>query len=354
MSRFSQLLAPDAQFERGRARRRAVPIICYVGRNGSGKSLTSIADTLPTLDQGRPVLSTVRLLDYDNPSPCDGWVHGPANVYGHDPVPCRKVHPHTGEHLEDGHTQSHPLYLPFTDWDQFMRFEAGDILMDEITGVADSSDHAGMPVQVRNKFPQLRRADVAIRITGLSWSRLNKRLREACLGVVRCRGAFPVPANSEFGKDRIFRPKRMTIAGLYSTDDLPTDDISKNAFEDAECLNRSRLWIPTSVAARAYDTFDAVDMVGHADMSGPCMVCGGTRPRPKCSCPSHSPESDAPTTGAGGAGSEADADPAQGVGSPLGLVAGDGILCRSETHNTSCGCHTPTDTVPFSAVNEYV
>lgn len=353
MSRLSKLVAPDAQFERGRARRRAIPIICYVGRNGSGKSLTAVADTLPTLEEGRPVLSTVRLLDYENPRPCDGWEYGNQNVYGTLPTECPITHPITGLHIPD-HNQSHPLYIRFTDWDQFMRFEAGDIIMDEITGVADSSDHAGMPVQVRNKFPQLRRADVAIRITGLSWSRLNKRLREACLGVVRCRGAFPVPANSEFGKDRIFRPKRMTIQGLYSTDDLPTDDISKNAFEEAECLNRSRLWIPTSAAAYAYDTFAPVDMVGHADMSGACMVCGGTRPRPKCSCPSHSPESDAPTTGTGGAGSEADAYPGTDGGSPLGLVAGDEILCRSEIHHTSCDCDTPADTLTIPALNGYL
>ena len=351
MSRFGSLVAPDAQFERGRARRRAIPIICYVGRNGSGKTLHAVADTLPTLEAGRPVLSTVRLLDYLDPRPCDGFDHGPANVYGEPPAPCRVTHPHTGEHLDDGHPQSHPLYLPFTDWSQFMRFERGDILMDEITGVADSSDHAGLPVQVRNKFPQLRRADVAIRITGLSWSRLNKRLREACLGVVRCRGAFPVPANSDFGKDRIFRPKRMSIAGLYSTDDLPTDDITKNAFEEAECLNRSRLWITDSDASRAYDTFAPVDMVGHADMSGACMVCGGSRPRPKCSCPSHSPESDEPTTGAGVARSGASADPVTDGGRPLGVLGGHESMCGSDTHDSPCGCDTLAQTITFPSVS---
>jgi len=350
VSAVGKFLAPDAQFERGRARRRAIPIICYVGRNGSGKTLHAIADTLPTLEAGRPVLSTVRLLEYLDPTPCDGWDHGPANVYGSSPSRCRVTHPHTGEHLDNGHPQSHPLYLPFTDWSQFMKFEAGDILMDEITGVADSSDHAGLPVQVRNKFPQLRRADVAIRITSLSWSRLNKRLREACLGVVRCRGAFPVPANSEFGQDRIYRPKRMSIAGLYSTDDLPVDDITKNAFDEAECLNRSRLWIPDSHASLAYDTFAPVDSVGHADMSGACMVCGGSRPRPKCSCPSHPAESDEPTTGAGGAGSEATVYPVTDGGRPLGVGGGDEMLGGCDNHVTPCGCDTLAQTITFPAV----
>lgn len=351
MSFATSVLAPDAQFERGRARRRAVPIICFTGRNGSGKTLHAIADTLPTLEAGRPVLSTVRLLDYLERRPCDGWDHGPATVYGSAPSRCRVTHPHTGEHLEDGHPQSHPLYLPFTDWSQFMQFEAGDILMDEITGVADSSDHAGLPVQVRNKFPQLRRADVAIRITSLSWSRLNKRLREACLGVVRCRGAFPVPASSEFGQDRIYRPKRMSIAGLYSTDDLPVDDITKHAFDEAECLSRSRLWIPGSHASLAYDTFAPVDSVGHADMSGACMVCGGSRPRPKCSCPSHDLDGAAPTTGAGGAGSAATAYPVTDGGRLVAVMGGHEMLCGSDTHHTLCGCDTHAETLTIPAVS---
>lgn len=297
---MSHWLAPDAQFERARRTQRAFAIHAYVGKNGSGKSLWAVAATLPTLEEGRPVLSTVRLLDYDNPRPCDGWDYGNQNIYGGDLTPCPIVDPITGLHTPD-HNQSHPLYLRFTNWQQLLDFERGDVLMDEITGVADSADHAGLPVEVRNKLPQLRRADIAVRITGLSWSRLNKRLREACMAVTRVRGLLPVPASSDFGRDRIFRPKRMSVAGTYSSLDLPVDDISENAFKEARSVRVGRLWIPTCKAIHAYDTFAPVDHVGWVDLSGTCGYCGGGRSRPKCTCSDylHAIESRKPRTDGG-------------------------------------------------------
>lgn len=298
-------LAPDNQANSARAVRRRFPIHVYVGKNGSGKSLTAIFDTLPTLEEGRPVLSTVRLTDYRDRRPCDGWEYGPRNVNGDPPNACPIVHPITGEHLDDGHVQSHPLYLRFINWGQMLTFERGDVLMDEITGVADSAEHAGMPPEVRNKLPQLRRADVALRITGLSWSRLNKRLREAAQAVTRCRGMFPVPANAEFGADRIFRPKRMTVAGTYDTADLPVDDISEHAFREAKAIKRGRLWIPGSTPTLAYDTFAPVDSVGWVDLSGTCGYCGGGRSRPKCACPDYVAEIESRKAGAPAGGSAA-------------------------------------------------
>ena len=315
-------LAPDAQAEAGRRTRRQFAIHAYVGKNGSGKSLTAVYDTLPTLEEGRPVLSTVRLVDYENPERCDGWEYGNANVYGGDPEPCPVVHPHTGEHLDDGHGQSHPLYLRFTGWQQFLTFERGDVLMDEITGVADSADHAGLPVEIRNKLPQLRRADVAVRITGLSWSRLNKRLRESCLAVTRCRGVLPVPASTEFAADRIFRPKRMTMARTYDSLDLPVDDITEHAFEEARPVRRSRMWIPGSVQSRAYDTFAPVDSVGWVDLSGTCGYCGGGRTRPKCACPDYLAEMESRKAAATGGGSGATPPDAGAAGLPLLVASG--------------------------------
>lgn len=325
-------LAPDKQALAARRVRRAYPIHVYVGKNGSGKSLTAIYDTLPTLEAGRPVLSTVRLIDYRDLRTCDGWDYGPEQIYGEAPTRCPIVHPITGDHIPD-HDQSHPGYLRFTNWRQLLDFENGDVIMDEITGVADSAEHAGMPPEVRNKLPQLRRADIALRITGLSWARLNKRLREAAQAVTRCRGVLPVPANSEFGKDRVFRPKRMSLAGTYDTADLPVDDISEHAFKEAKTVRKGRLWIPDTVAIKAYNTYGGVDSVGWVDLAGTCGYCGGSRSRPKCACPDYVAEIESRKAGPGAGGSEA--SPADGA-APAVLLPGVAGLAPSGSRASTC------------------
>jgi hypothetical protein len=334
-----QFLARDPQAEKGRQVRRSFPIAAYVGKNGSGKSLHAIFDTLPTLEKGRPVLSTVRLTDYTDPRPCDGWEYGPATVYGEPPIPCPIVHPHTREHLDDGHLQAHPLYLRFTQWEQLVRFEAGDIIMDEITGIA-ASGASGLPSAAVNKFPQLRRADVAVRITGLSWSRVNKQLREACQIVTRCRGVLPVPANTDFAQDRIFRPKRISLSATYSCDDLPVDDITQHAFTECRPIRKARLWIPGSVAVGAYDTFAPVDVVGAVNEFGICIACDGSRTRPKCSCPVPSTESADGHPGAEVAASGAVASSAPGGLPPLGGCSGHVAQVGSDSSPSPCDCDT--------------
>ena len=89
-----RFLGGDKQSQVARARRRMYPIHFYVGRNGAGKSLAAVYDTMPDLDAGLPCLSTVRLLDFRNPRPCD------------DPN-CKDL-----EHVR-GHQAVHPLYGSF-------------------------------------------------------------------------------------------------------------------------------------------------------------------------------------------------------------------------------------------------
>jgi hypothetical protein len=275
---------------KGRAVRRGYPIHMYVGRNGSGKSLTAVYDTLPTLLMGRPVLSTVRLLDFSDPRPCEGWqsavtdyVEGEDGI--HRPVLGRVECPGTGPRLTHDHLQAHPLYVQFTSWAQFLDWCFGDVLADEITGVADSNETQSMPAAARNGLAQLRRADIAVRLTGLAWMRVAKPVRESVVAVTRCKSHLPVrkvEQPDEF--TRIWRARRMTSTITYDAQSLPVDDISETGWQEGQKLNRSRLWIPTNPAIKAYDTYDSVSTVGAVTDAGRCAHCGGRRTAPECAC----------------------------------------------------------------------
>jgi hypothetical protein len=263
-------LASDKGAERARARRRAWPIHMYVGRNGSGKTLAAVYDTLPDLDASRPVLSTVRLLDFRNPRPCDD-------------LACDDL-----MHGLPGHQAAHPSYIPFRTWPQLLDFKGGAVLMDEVTGVADSHEGAAMPSAVANKLAQLRRDECMLRITALGWIRANKRIREATNAVTRCQSFLPVTLRDPIsGDDRIWRPRRLAVWRTYDAQSLPVDDHTDSAYESADLLVKGRYWIPDSVASRAYDTFAPVNIVGSVSDAGRCAHCGGTRRALECNCPDY-------------------------------------------------------------------
>lgn len=267
MSALSSLLAPDGQSQRARDMRRAWPVHMYVGRNGSGKSACMVYDTLPDLDAGKLVLSTVRLLDYRNPRPCPLDVDECDDAIGH----------------ARGHLAAHPCYVPFRDWGQMLDWRSGPILMDEITGVADSSS-TGLPMAVSNVLAQLRRADVTVRLTGLNYIRANKRIREATSAVTRCQSLLPVTAYAEDGSQKVWKQRRLALWRTYDAQSLPLDDVSESAWEKADRLCFGRHWLPTSPAVTAYDTYDAVLTVGHVTDTGSCARCGGIRRAAPCSC----------------------------------------------------------------------
>lgn len=266
-----RLLAGVKQSEVARRRRRAYPIHFYVGRNGSGKTLAAVYDTMPDLDAGLPVLSTVRLLDFRNPRPCDD-------------VSCMDV-----EHVR-GHMAAHPLYVPFTDWPQLLawppggRDGSGTVIMDEITGVADSNEGQALPAAAGTHLAQLRRADCAVRITGLNFIRANKRIREAVSAVTRCQSSLPVEVYHEDGTAKLWRSRRLAKWVTYDAQSLPLDDITDAAYLKADRLVSGRHWIPTSLTLKAYDTYAPVLSVGTVTDHGRCAFCGGNRRAPECSC----------------------------------------------------------------------
>lgn len=268
-------LAGERQAARGRSRRRAYPIHFYSGRNGSGKSFCAVLDTLPDLDAGTPVLSTVRLLDFRNPRPCDDLL-----------CPCDKIDP-------GRHRAVHPAFVPFRTWVQLLEFRTGVILMDEITGVADSNEGASLPGAVANHLAQLRRGDLAVRMTGLNFIRANKRIREACNAVSVCTGFIPKTVQDSDGKDKIWRQRRLSIVRTYDAQSLPIDDISQAAYEKADRVGSSRSWIPEHLVLLAYDSMDSVLTVGSVTDAGRCAHCAGTRRAQECSCADYQTEKSA-------------------------------------------------------------
>jgi hypothetical protein len=248
-----------------RAFRRGWPIMGYVGANGGGKTAAMVWDTLPTLDAGRPVLSTVRLLDYDNPRGCEGC---PVCEYG-------------ALDLGESHRAAHPLWIPLTDWQQLLEAEHCDVLMDEVTGVASSRESYAMPAPVANKLVQLRRADVVVRWSAPNWARADKIIRECSQAVTFATGHLPVAAVDETG-ERQWRNRRLFRWRTYDASEF--EDFTVGKREQLAALQTDLHWGPKSLVFAAYDTFDAVLSIGTVTDGGRCYRCGGRRTVPQCRC----------------------------------------------------------------------
>ena len=113
-----------------------------------------VKDLKPSLDRGRLVYSTVRILD-----------------------------PFTGN--------AHPLWRRITEWTDLLEAPNGcDVLFDEILGIASSRASGSMPAEVANYLHQLRRKDHTLSWTAPSWSRADITIREVTKRVTVCRGYF--------------------------------------------------------------------------------------------------------------------------------------------------------------------
>lgn len=252
---------------RRRSARRGWPIMGYVGPNGGGKTAAMVWDTLPSLEAGRPVLSTVRILDYLNPRPCDD-------------LDC--PHPEHALDVEVTHRAAHPLWIPFTGWEQLLNARGMDVLMDEVTGVGSSRESQSMPAPVANALVQQRRADNVIRWSAPAWARADKIIRECSQAVTYCRGYMPVRVEGD-GGDRSWRTRRMFKWTTYDASEF--EDFTVGKREALSGLQVDWHWGPGSPVFSAYDTFDAVSSIGTVTDSGRCYRCGGTRRIPACSCP---------------------------------------------------------------------
>ena len=247
--------SPLNRFEnpKARNRRRAYPIMAYVGPNGSGKSASAVYDSMPTLAAGRQVLSTVRLLDWEN-----------------------------------GGLTDHPAYIPFTDWQQLLDAEHCDVIMDEVTGIASSRESHSMPAVVANVLVQLRRRDVVLRWTAPNWARADKIIRECTQGVTHCRGFFPTTVRTDSDDEsRLWRQRRMFRWYTYAAESF--DEFTEGKREGLRPEVKSWHWGPGSAVFSAYNTYDAVLSIGTVSDSGRCHRCSGKRAIPSCSCDDYVP-----------------------------------------------------------------
>lgn len=243
--RFAQGIAKSAKI----GRRRAFPIIGYIGDNGSGKTLTAVRDTLPSLLSGRPVVSTTPLFD-----PC---------------APSSR--------------SLHPLYRPLVSWRDVPTMRNCDLLLDEVQSVANSRLSTSIPPQLLTAFLQLRKQGVVLRWTTTHWARIDTALREVTKAAVICNSMFAAKSAGADG----WRPKKVfavrlvdaaSLDGAYTIQvgsDVQTSGVRTLARE----RYRRRDWWPW-----LYDSGALVQVLDHVDASGWCMSCGGQRSRPKCNC----------------------------------------------------------------------
>jgi hypothetical protein len=280
---------------KARLKRRAYPIHAYIGPNGSGKSYAASYDTMLSLAFGRPVLSTVRLLDWTDAGPCPGGAYcdDPDN---HETVAFRWYLAEqdsgppvlTGERYLTGevHRKAHPFYVPWVSYQQLIEWRDGDVFADEITGFASSREIKNMPPQVANYLVQLRRRNVVLRWTTPSWGRADTIIREVTQAVTLCVGMAPkrrVQDPSE--APRLWRDNRLFVVRTYDPHEF--DEVEARRLENAKPGVWSMYWRPRALTESAYDTLDVVAALGWANEAGMCITCGGQRRTPGCGCDDH-------------------------------------------------------------------
>lgn len=248
--------------ERSAALRRQSPITGYVGANGSGKSLLAVSDALGFLDAGRPVLSTVRLVDPDSNEPCV------------DEECDFAMHPE--------HGAAHPLWRPLTSWQDLLDAEHCHVILDEITGIASSRETAALPGEVADRMMQFRRADVTVAWTAPSWARADVLLREVTQTAVLCRGLMRRRAAGQTWRASTLIASRMVDA--RDLDELTQAQRLGTARASLSTIVRGLQRVDRTRGARAYHTLDSVGSLHRTSARGQCLACGGTRRVARCEC----------------------------------------------------------------------
>jgi hypothetical protein len=259
--------------------RASIPIGGYIGLNGHGKTMCMVYDTMPELDAGRHVLSTVRLTDFRNPRPCQGvrW-----DLAGNE-MACGAEVDGRGH---SAHLVAHPAYEPLTDFVQLLEASANSsILVDEISSSFSARSSMSLPSPVLRAIKQLRKGDSIFQYTCPSYLDADVALRRVSQGVTFCTGfkalSVDVPGRL-WPANRIFR--QLTYDAQQLND---LDGADRENDKDATKIRARKfgmLWGPSTGAFDAYDTYEMANTLGWVDESGKCVRCGGTRTARKCKC----------------------------------------------------------------------
>jgi len=263
---FKKLLhRSDKMKNRSRMKRNSAPIHAYVGLNGAGKTLTAILDCIPFIESGMSILSSVRILDYNNPRPCD------------DPTCTFPSHPN--------HQASHPQWIPLKDFTQILHAKNCVILLDEIQGIMSSRDYSTLPTPILNKLMQFRRDNCVIKYTCPFFGRADKALREVTQVVTLCTPYISKTRKSAEGAPPILWKERFFIfARTYAAELLDEFDARGADLGTMRPRVFQLYFRPWTIAQKAYDTYETVLSIGATDSMGSCMTCGGKRTQQKCSC----------------------------------------------------------------------
>lgn len=261
----------DAKLPRSVKVRRSLPIRAYIGPNGHGKSLAAVLDLMPSLDRGRPVLSTVPLYDWRAvPDP---------DLYELDPELGLWVSKSSGTRWV---RPLHPAYIRLHQWRQLMDFDFGDVFLDEVAGVASSRQSSGMPAAIEKLLQKLRKSDITLSWTAPSWARADIIIRETTQAVTMAEGSRPERQEYE---GRLWRRNRFFQWTTF--DAAAYTDWTEGKIDRAKRLCFQRYWLPGKPVGHAYDSLGAVDTIVSVTDAGRCVDCGGTRRAPACSCPEY-------------------------------------------------------------------
>lgn len=229
--------------------RMSFPIMGFVGPNGGGKTACAVSMALVALRSGRRVLSTVPLLD-----------------------------PETG--------LPHPLYVPWTHWDQLLDWWDGDVLADEILSIASSRGAMSLDPRAQTLLGQLRKRNARFWWTAPSFKRADVIIREVTQAITECRGFYASDHGRQERRGVIqsWAPKRLFTFRTY--DAVEFDDWTSGRRESAPPLVSEWFHGPGSEVFKGYDTLGAVSVIAGVGEGGFCDNCNGTvsnKPKP-CRC----------------------------------------------------------------------